>query len=70
MSLELKDVSMSVNGQTHIYNTNITLKKGTMNVLLGRTLSGKTTLMRIMAGLDVPSSGKIIWEGNDVTGMI
>jgi glycerol transport system ATP-binding protein len=69
MSLELKDVSMSVNGQVHIHNTNLTLKKGTMNVLLGRTLSGKTTLMRIMAGLDVPTTGRILWQGDDVTGM-
>ena len=69
MSLELENVSMSVNGQTHIYDTNLTLKKGTMNVLLGRTLSGKTTLMRIMAGLDVPTSGRILWNGKDVTGM-
>lgn len=69
MSLELKDVSMKVDGHTHIYNTNLTLQKGTMNVLLGRTLSGKTTLMRIMAGLDVPTTGKVIWEGKDVTGM-
>jgi len=69
MSLELQNVSMKVDDETYIYNTNITLKKGTMNVLLGRTLSGKTTLMRIMAGLDVPTTGKIIWEGNDVTGM-
>ncbi len=69
MSLELENVSMSVNGQTHIYNTNLTLKKGTMNVLLGRTLSGKTSLMRIMAGLDVPTNGRILWEGKDVTGM-
>lgn len=69
MSLELKDVSMVIDGQTHIYNTNLTFQKGTMNVLLGRTLSGKTTLMRIMAGLDVPSTGKIIWEGKDVTKM-
>lgn len=69
MSLELKDVSLVVDGQTHIYNTNLTFHKGTMNVLLGRTLSGKTSLMRIMAGLDVPTTGKILWEGNDVTGM-
>ena len=69
MSLELKNVSMKIDGQTHIYNTNLTLQKGTMNVLLGRTLSGKTSLMRIMAGLDVPTSGQIIWEGTDVTGM-
>ncbi|RXJ81851.1 ABC transporter ATP-binding protein [Arcobacter sp. F2176] len=69
MSLELENVSMKVDGQTHIYNTNLTLQKGTMNVLLGRTLSGKTTLMRIMAGLDVPTTGKILWEGKDVTRM-
>jgi len=69
MSLELKNISLKVDGEMHIYDANITLKKGTMNVLLGRTLSGKTSLMRIMAGLDVPTSGKIFWEGNDVTGM-
>lgn len=69
MSLELKNVSMKVDGETFIYNTNLTLEKGTMNVLLGRTLSGKTTLMRIMAGLDVPTTGQIIWDGKDVTGM-
>ncbi|MGB6329345.1 MAG: ABC transporter ATP-binding protein [Halarcobacter sp.] len=69
MSLELKNVSMKVDGQTYIYNTNLTLQKGTMNVLLGRTLSGKTTLMRIMAGLDVPTTGQIIWNDKDVTGM-
>ncbi len=69
MSLELKNVSMRVNGQMHIYNTNLTLKNGTMNVLLGRTQSGKTTLMRIMAGLDIPSTGQILWDGKDVTGV-
>ena len=30
-----------------------------MNVLLGPTLAGKTTLMRLMAGLDKPTSGRI-----------
>lgn len=69
MSLELKDVSLIVDGQTYIYNTNLSLKQASMNVLLGRTLSGKTSLMRIMAGLDVPTTGKIFWNGQDVTGM-
>ncbi len=69
MSLKLENVSMRVDGQVHIYNTNLTLEKGTMNVLLGRTSSGKTTLMRIMAGLDVPTTGRILWEDKDVTGM-
>jgi len=69
MSLQLENVSLSVDGQTHIFNTNLTLKKGTMNVLLGRTSAGKTTLMRIMAGLDVPTTGRILVDGQDVTGM-
>ncbi len=69
MSLELKNISMKVDGQVHIHNTNLKLEKGTMNVLLGRTLSGKTSLMRIMAGLDIPTTGNIIWNGKDVTGM-
>ncbi|KEP71119.1 ABC transporter ATP-binding protein [Thioclava dalianensis] len=69
MTLELKGVSKQVEGQVHIHPTDLTLEKGTMNVLLGPTLSGKTTLMRLMAGLDAPNSGKILWEGRDVTGM-
>jgi glycerol transport system ATP-binding protein len=69
MTLELKNISKVVNGQPHIYPTDLTLEKGTMNVLLGPTLSGKTSLMRLMAGLDKPASGQILWEGRDVTGM-
>ncbi|GHA57230.1 ABC transporter ATP-binding protein [Amylibacter ulvae] len=69
MTLELNGVSKVVNGQVHIHPTDLTLQKGTMNVLLGPTLSGKTSLMRLMAGLDVPNTGRIIWNGDDVTGM-
>lgn len=69
MSLILEGVSKVVSGQTHIHPTDLTLEKGTMNVLLGPTLSGKTSLMRLMAGLDAPATGKIIWNDQDVTGM-
>lgn len=68
MTLEFKNVSKVVNGVTHIHPTDLVLSKGTMNVLLGPTLSGKTSLMRLMAGLDVPTKGQIFWEGQDVTG--
>lgn len=67
MSLQLENVSLSVEGQPHIYSTNLTLEKSTMNVLLGPTLSGKTSLMRLMAGLDVPTTGRILWNGKNVT---
>lgn len=69
MSLELQGVSRAVGGKVHIHPTSLTLQKGTMNVLLGPTLSGKTSLMRLMAGLDAPSTGRILWDGKDVTGM-
>ncbi len=68
MTLLLKGVSKVVGGQTHIHPTDLELQNGTMNVLLGPTLSGKTSLMRLMAGLDVPNSGRVFWNGEDVTG--
>jgi glycerol transport system ATP-binding protein len=68
MALELKAVSRVVKGQVHIHPTTLTLEKGTMNVLLGPTLAGKTSLMRLMAGLDAPSAGTLHWHGQDVTG--
>ncbi len=69
MSLILEDVTLTLDGQPHIYQTNLTLEKATMNILLGATSSGKTTLMRLMAGLDKPSSGRILWNDKDVTGL-
>jgi glycerol transport system ATP-binding protein len=69
MALELQGVSRTVGGKVHIHPTSLTLQKGTMNVLLGPTLSGKTSLMRLMAGLDAPTTGRILWDGKDVTGV-
>ena len=40
-----------------------------MTVLLGATQAGKTSLMRLMAGLDTPTSGQVRVDGQDVTGM-
>ncbi|TCO74128.1 ABC transporter ATP-binding protein [Rhodovulum euryhalinum] len=67
--LELRGVSRSVRGRVHIQSTDLTLQPGTMNVLLGPTLSGKTSLMRLMAGLDIPTEGRVFAHGRDVTGM-
>lgn len=69
MTLRLEGVSKVAGRQTHIHPTDLELKNGTMNVLLGPTLSGKTTLMRLMAGLDVPNTGRVFWNDEDVTGV-
>ena len=69
MSLELKNVEKKIGLNTHIYSTDLKLEKNTINILLGPTLSGKTTLMQIMAGLDKPSTGEIWFNDKNVTGM-
>jgi glycerol transport system ATP-binding protein len=69
MTLELRNVSKTLRGEDHIHDVSLTLEHGTLNVLLGPTLSGKTTLMRLMAGLDRPTGGQVFWEGADVTGV-
>ena len=67
--LELRNVSKVVGAATHIDDVSLTLQHGSLNVLLGPTLSGKTSLMRLMAGLDRPTSGSIWFDGKDVTGV-
>ena len=69
MSITLESVSMVSMGQSIIDDVSLTVERGTMNVLLGPTLAGKTTIMRLMAGLDAPSSGRILVDGNNVTGI-
>jgi glycerol transport system ATP-binding protein len=67
--LELRNVSKQVGGETHISDVSLTLQRGTLNVLLGPTLSGKTSLIRLMAGLDKPTEGTVWFDGLDVTGV-
>jgi glycerol transport system ATP-binding protein len=69
MSLKLDAVTKVVGTETHIHKTTLTFPSGSMNVLLGPTLSGKTTFMRLMAGLDQPTEGRVLWQDKDVTGM-
>lgn len=69
MQLELRNVSKKVGNQFHITDVSLTFEAGTLNILLGPTLSGKTSLMRLMAGLDKPTSGTVHFNGKDVTGV-
>lgn len=69
MSLTLEHVTKNVDGQLYIDDVCLGFEPGSFNVLIGRTLAGKTSLMRLMAGLDRPSSGRILMNGADVTGV-
>jgi glycerol transport system ATP-binding protein len=66
MKLELSGVSKKVARETHLYDVSLTLESG-LNVLLGPTLAGKTSLMRLMASLDRPTTGFVAMNGQDVT---
>lgn len=66
--LEMKEVSRRVAGVDHLAGISLRLAPGVMNVLLGPARAGKTSLMRVMAGLDRPGSGAIWFDGTDVTG--
>jgi glycerol transport system ATP-binding protein len=68
VSVELASVSRLVDGIATIRDVNLKLERGTLSVLLGPTLSGKTSIMRLLAGLDKPSSGRVLVDGKDVTG--
>ena len=69
MKLAMQDIAKTMGPLTHLYPLNLELKKGAVTVLLGATQAGKTSLMRLMAGLDVPSAGRVTVDGVDVTGV-
>ena len=73
LALKLEGMEKRVGAATHLYPLNLELVPGQLNVLLGATLAGKTSLLRLMAGLDAPTAGRIqegsgrVWR--DVTGL-
>jgi glycerol transport system ATP-binding protein len=69
MTVTLDRVTRSIGKVAHVQETTLSLEPGSLNVLLGPTLSGKTSLMRLLAGLDAPTTGRIVVNGKDVTGL-
>lgn len=69
MSLTLEDIALSAGGRVLLHPVTLSLEPGSLNVLLGPTLAGKTTLLRLMAGLDRPSGGRLLVDGRDATGV-
>src|ERR1700754_2878960 len=69
MSVTLDHATRVVDGVETIRDVSLTLERGTLSVLLGPTLSGKTSIMRLLAGLDKPTTGRVLVNGKDVTGV-
>jgi glycerol transport system ATP-binding protein len=64
MQLTLEAISKKVGPQTWLYEMNLAPRSNAVTVLLGATQAGKTSLMRVMAGLDAPSTGRVLggWQ--------
>ncbi|MDB5886151.1 MAG: transporter ATP-binding protein [Polaromonas sp.] len=69
MQLALDQVSKKVGPEQWLHAMSLAPRSGEVTVLLGATQAGKTSLMRIMAGLDVPTQGRVLVDGADVTGV-
>lgn len=70
ISLELKNIKKSFQeGEDVLDDICLTAKKGEFVTLLGSSGCGKTTTLRIIAGLEQPDSGQVFLNGKDVTGL-
>ncbi|TPE46961.1 ABC transporter ATP-binding protein [Amaricoccus solimangrovi] len=69
MTLRIEAVSRRVEGEAWLSDIDLTLEPGRLYVLLGRTGAGKTSLMRVLAGLDRPTRGRVTEDGRDLAGV-
>ncbi len=67
-TLELKNVSYAYEkGKAVLQNVSGSLETGKMYAILGPSGSGKTTLLSLLGGLDVPTQGGVLFDGEDIT---
>jgi len=66
MDLLAKELVYKPSSEFHLDSMSFGMKKGEIYTLLGRTLSGKTTLLKTIAGLIQPDSGRVLFEGKDL----
>ena len=67
-TLELKNVSYAYEkGKAVLQNISGSLETGKMYAILGPSGSGKTTLLSLLGGLDVPTQGSVLFDGEDIT---
>ena len=66
-TLELQNVSyFYVKGKAILSDINVELEAGKLYAILGPSGSGKTTLLSLLGGLDTPSSGSVLFDGEDI----
>jgi len=69
VSVEFRDVVKRYGTATAVAGVSFTVEAGTLVTLLGPSGCGKTTTLRMIAGLELPSAGRILIAGRDVTNL-
>lgn len=69
MSIVAQNISLKVEGEDWLYPFDLTLQPGSFTTLIGATRAGKTSLLRLLAGLARPTGGSLHVDGRDVTGV-
>ncbi|WP_312363495.1 sugar ABC transporter ATP-binding protein [Ensifer sp.] len=64
--LELKDITKAYSGIVALKNADLKLRRGAVNVLVGENGAGKSTMMRIIAGVERPTLGEIWLDGERI----
>jgi len=67
--LEAKDLVKIYDGRAVVNGVSITIAHRSIVGLLGRNGAGKTTTFRMIMGMITPNEGRVVFEGNDVTGL-
>jgi putrescine transport system ATP-binding protein len=67
--LQIQDVVKDFGGYKAVNHVNLDIAKGEMFALLGSSGCGKTTLLRMLAGFETPTSGRIVLNGQDLAGL-
>ena len=65
--IHLNNISKSFDGQMVLDELNLTIHENEFVTLLGPSGCGKTTTLRILGGFETPDSGKVIFDGQDIT---
>ena len=67
--IEIKNVNKSYGDKPVVKNLSLNIKKGEFVTLLGPSGCGKTTTLRMIAGFELPTTGKILLNGEDITSL-
>jgi urea transport system ATP-binding protein len=66
--LEIKKLNVSFSGFHAVSDVDLNVKEGEIHVVIGPNGAGKSTLMDLLTGQTKPTSGQVLFEGNDITG--